>query len=158
MTDKQIVQFVLHRAALGGQRLGFSSPKLVIYFSPSSLPFLAVKYNNCDETFLLRFTHGTRRCLFKLNKPINNAREAFDKWKKTAKQVNDADLEYSLDKLPANIKHYVSYAFIDALKTNGMGFDLFSFSYDDISIIKPNETYEEASIEADLMDVELNSL
>ncbi len=157
MTDKQIVQFVLHRAALGGQHLGFSSPKLVIYISGSSM-LLAVKYNNSDEIFLLRFKNGTRRSLFKLDEPINKAGEAFGKWKKTAKQVNDVVLEYSLDMLPANIKHYVSYAFIDALKTNGMGFDLFSFSYDDISIIKPNETYEEASIEADLMDVELNSL
>lgn len=157
MTDKQIVKFVLHRAAIGGQQFGFSSPKLVIYFSgPTTL--LAVKYNNSDEIFLLRFKNGTFRALFKLNEPINKAGEAFDKWKKTAKQVNNVVLEYSLDMLPANIKHYVSYAFIDALKTDGMGFDLFSFSYDDISIIKPNETYEEASIEADLMDVELNSL
>lgn len=157
MTDKQIVQFVLHRAAIGGQQFGFSSPKLVIYFS-GPLPLLAVKYNNIDEIFLLRFTHGKRRCLFKLDVPANKVGEAFDEWKKTAKRVNAVDLEYSLDTLPANIKHYVSYAFIDALKTNGMGCDMFTFSYDDISIIKPNETYEEASIEADLMDVELNSL
>lgn len=157
MTDKQIVQFVLRRATIGGQRFGFSSPKLVIYFS-GPLPLLAVKYNNIDDIFLLRFTHGKRRCLFKLNEPANKAGEAFDKWKKTAKQVNDTDLEYSLDTLPANIKHYVSYAIIEALKTNGMGLDMFTFSHDDISIIKPSETYEEASIEADLMDVELNSL
>lgn len=157
MTDKQIVQFVLRRATIGGQSVGLSSPKLVIYFS-GPLPLLGVKYNNIDEIFLLRFTYGTHRGLFKLNEPANKAGEAFDKWKKTAKQVNDTDLEYSLDTLPANIKHYVSYAFIEALKTNGMGCDMFSFSYDDISIIKPNETYEEASIEADLMDVELNSL
>ena len=157
MTDKQIVQFVLRRATIGGQQFGFSSPKLVIYFDRLST-ILAVKYNNSDEIFLLRFTHGTHRCLFRLNEPVKKAGEAFDKWKKTAKHVNDVDLEYSLDTLPANIKHYVSYAFIEALKTNGMGCDMFTFSYDDISIIKPNETYEEASIEVDLMDVELNSL
>lgn len=157
MTDEQIVQFVLHRASINGQEHGLTSPKLVIYKRGSTSMYLAVKFNGHAEPFILRFTKGPSRGLFKLNAAGKEAEE----WRKTVEAilVNTTwyEHDYCLATLPGSVKHYVSYAIIEALKTKGVGFDLFSPSYSkDIDLIRPTETYEEATIEADLMDFNLD--
>ena len=61
-------------------------------------------------------------------------------------------VKYDVDTLPGWTKHFVSYAIIDALKTKGTGFDAFAISnLGDIELIRPEETYEEAAIETDLL-------
>ena len=47
----------------------------------------------------------------------------------------------------------MSYAIIEALQTKGYGFDLFCINFGtDPELIDPDETYEEAAIETDLLD------
>ena len=159
MTDKQIAQFVLYRAKKSGQQLNLTCPKLVIYKRGRKL-FLAVRFDGHTEPFIVRFTRGDVRGLFRLDTLDD---PVFKVWLQEYdnRQVNNMwyERDYDLDHLPASLKHYVSYAIIEALKSKGYGFDLFSISYSiDLDLIQPNETYEEAAIEADLMDVELSML
>lgn len=151
MTDEQIVQFITHRAQISGQPLQLRNPRLVIYRNNSSILFLGVKFENYTDTFLVRFTNGTQRGVFKI-KPQD---PSFEPWRQQFCKEHGAifNADYDLSKLPPCVKHYISFAIIEALKTNGMGFDLFSFSFkDDLEIIRPSESYEEATIETDLAD------
>ena len=69
---------------------------------------------------------------------------------------NGGIVDCDIDALPPDVKHHISYAIIEALKTTKMGFDLYALgSRLDIPLIDQDETYEEAAIEADLMSVEL---
>ena len=156
MADKQIVQFILHRAAKNCKHLHISDPKLLIVKGPTSSLYLGVQFDVLSAFFFIRFTNGSKRGLFN----INPADDGFKTWKESLIKAhgNIFQVEYDLDMLPAYVKHYVSYAFIQALKTKEMGFDLFSAAFhDDIMLVSPNETYEEASIEIDLMDFELDA-
>ena len=147
MTDEQIVQFLLYRAKKNGCSLKLSNPKLVIY----KARYLAIRFDGHNEPFILRFTNGTVRALFKIN--VDN--EEFISWKKelVCKHANNFEIEYDLNDVPACVKHFVSYAIIESLKTKGMGFDLFAISFNnDIELINPNESYEEVAIETDLLD------
>lgn len=149
MTDQQIVQFILHRAKTNG-KVNFVNPRLVLWNNMSSL-LLGIKSDNHSSVFLLRFLKDQSRGIFKFK--LNDS--AFTEWKcRLVKDYGKAFvIDYDLETVPDSVKHYVSYAVIEALKTKGMGFDLFSISCtDDPVIVSPNETYEEVAIETDLMD------
>ena len=163
MTDKQIVQFILHRAQQNGQQFGLSHPRLVVYKNTMQFPYLAVVFDGHNEPFMLRFTKNNVRAVFKIKMEdseylawrteLSNKFNAFSKTSSGAFIV-----DYDLDTLPACVKHYVSYAIINALQTKGMGFDLFAVSFNnDIKIIDAFETYESAAIETDLMDFSLDT-
>ena len=156
MTDEQIVQFIVHRAQISGQPLQLHNPKLVIYCHHTSSLYLGIKYEDCADPFLVRFINGSSCGLFKV-KPQD---AAFEIWRQQLYRVNGYGftLDYNLSELPPCVKHFVSYAIIDALKTKGMGFDLFSFSFKtDPMLIRPEESYEEAVIETDLADFSFDS-
>ena len=147
MTDEQIMQFVLYRAEQAGRLVKLSNPKLVLCRNGNSI-FLAVRFNGWKDAFLVRFTNNLRRGMFKV-KPQD---AMFDAWKAQFIKDGISETGYDLSSLPASVKHFVSYAIVDALKTKGMGFDLFSISFsDDLEIIRPDESYEEAAIETDLL-------
>ena len=151
MTDTQIVQFITYRAQKAGQPLKLFNPKLVIYANVGSTIYLAVRFDNYENPFLVRFTQGTIRGIFKI-KPQD---PSFADWKAKLFSENGStfEVDYDLSKLPSCVKHFVSYAIIEALKTKGMGFDLFNLSFKpDPEIIRPSESYEEAVIETDLAD------
>ena len=151
MTDKQIVQFILHRAAQNGQKFKLNNPKLIIYRNCQSL-FLAVRFDGFKDPFMVRFVDGSRRGIFKINPYCKE----FEEWKTTVIKDYD-DIDYDIDSLPACVKRFVSCAFIKALKNKGMGFDLFSISFHvDPLLVSPNESYEEAAIETDLMDFDFD--
>ena len=151
MTDEQIVQFIVHRAQISGQPLQLHNPKLVLYRNNSSSLYLGIKYEDYADPFLVRFTHGSSRGMFKV-KPQD---PTFEPWRQKfcSEHGPTFTADYILSELPPCVKHFVSYAVIDALKTKGMGFDLFNLSFKtDPEIIRPEETYEEAAIETDLAD------
>jgi len=157
MTDEQIAKFILHRAKANAVPLKLYNPKLVIWHDSYS-DFLAIKFSNDDRPFIVRFCHGTKRGLFKLK--LHS--EEFIKWQKQKLNEHKCTafaVDYDLPAMPSCIKHFVSYAIIEALKTRGMGFDLFSFAFpNDISLIDPTETYEEVAIETDLLGFEMDEL
>lgn len=151
MTDKQIVQFIIYRAQKAGQPLKLTNPKLVIYANLSFTIYLAVHFDEYEDPFFVRFTKGTIRGIFKI-KPQD---PSFDAWKAKlfAENSSKFEVDYDLSKLPPCVKHFVSYAIIEALKTKGIGLDLFNLSFKpDPEIIRPSESYEEAAIETDLAD------
>ena len=151
MTDEQIFKFIIYRAQKAGQPLKLTNPKLVIYANACSAIYLAVRFDGYEDPFLVRFTQGTARGIFKI-KPQD---PSFADWKAELFKENGPkfEIDYDLSKLPPCVKHFVSYAVIEALKTKGMGFDLFNLSFKpDPEIIRPSESYEEAAIETDLAD------
>ena len=158
MTDKQIVQFILHRAQQNGQPLKLSNPRLVIYKNTARYPYIAVMFDGHNEPFMLRFAENNARALFKIQmyntEYLAWREELSHKCIEFAKTSNGAfTIDYDLETLPSCVKNFVSYAIIKALQTKGMGFDLFAISYShDINLIDASETYETAAIETDLMD------
>ena len=150
MTDEQIVKFIIYRAQKVGQPLKLTNPKLVIYANAGSNIYLAVRFDNYKDPFLVRFTQGTARGIFKIKPQDPN----FADWRAGLfKENGSIEVDYDISKLPPCVKHFVSYAVIEALKTKGMGFDLFNLSFKpDPEIIRPSESYEEAAIETDLAD------
>jgi len=156
MTDEQIVQFIVHRAQISGQPQQLHNPKLVIYCHHTSSLYLGIKYEDCTDPFLVRFINGSSRGLFKV-KPQD---AAFEIWRQQLYRANGFGftLDYILSELPPCVKHFVSYAIIEALKTKGMGFDLFNLSFiSDLELVRPEESYEEAVIETDLADFSFDS-
>ena len=158
MTDKQIVQFILHRAQQNGQPLKLTNPRVVVYKNTMQFPYLAVMFDGHAEPFMLRFTENNVRAVFKIKMEdseylawraeLNSKFNAFSKTSSSAFTV-----DYDLDALPACVKHFVSYAIIKALQTKGMRFDMFAISFNqDIKLIDASETYEMAAIETDLAD------
>ena len=158
MTDKQIVQFILHRAQQNSQPLKLSNPRLVVYKNTMQFPYLAVVFDGHDEPFMLRFTENNVRAVFKIKMEDSEylawRAELSSKFNAFSKTSSGAfTVDYDLDTLPACVKHFVSYAIIKALQTKGMGFDMFAISFkQDIKLIDASETYEMAAIETDLMD------
>lgn len=156
MTDEQIVQFIVHRAKISGQPQQLHNPKLILYRLNGSSLYLGIKYEDYADPFLVRFTHGSSRGMFKV-KPQD---PAFEPWRQKfcSEYEPTFTADYTLSELPPCVKHFVSYAIIEALKTKGMGFDLFSFSFKtDPMLIRPEESYEEAVIETDLADFSFDS-
>lgn len=148
MTDEQIVQFLVYKAKKNGQLLKLFNPRLVIYNSNNGLTsYLAMMYENNPQPFFVRFVHGSTRGIFKIK--IKDIEPEY--WR--SHFLNKNIIEYDLTKIPASIKHFVSYAIIEALQTKGYGFDLFGINFGtDPELIDPDETYEEAAIETDLLD------
>lgn len=155
MTDNQIAQFILHRAKRIGLLLKLTDPCLVIYCFNGSDSILAIKFNGYSEPFMLRFMSNSRRKLFMLDTDGIEPKT----WKKSMLVDSYSRyIRYDIETAPKSLKKYISNAVIEALKTKGVGFDLFALSFrDDPILIDPNETYEEAAIETDLMDFELDS-
>ena len=159
MTDKQIVQFILHRAQQNGQPLKLTNPRLVVVcMNGMRFPYLAVIFDGHNEPFMLRFTENNVRAIFKI-KIEDDAylawrAELSSKYNAFSKTSNRACIvDYDLDTLPACVKRFVSRAVVNALQTKGMGFDMFAISFrQDIKLIDASETYEMAAIESDLMD------
>ena len=147
MTDEQIVQFILHRATTCDAKM--INPKLVVIKNMNSL-ILGIKASNYNDVFMLRFLNNNKRSLF----AIRPNHPKFNEWKNSLVEQhgNTFMIDYDLNAIPSYVKHYVSYAFISALNTPSLGFDIFSISYlNDPMIIRPNDTYEMAAIEIDLM-------
>ena len=163
MTDKQIANFILYRAQQAGRPLKLTSPRLVLHKEMSPLLYLGIVFNtssgNNTALFLVRFTNRFNRGMFKINLDTKDFKEWFSEQMAQRGKFYPLNIDYDLNALPQSLKHFVSYAIIEALKTNGMGFDAFSLSYnDDLELIRQNETYEEVAIESDLMCFELNDL
>lgn len=153
MTDEQIVKFIEHRAAIAGQQANLHNPKLVIYCNCGSYLHLGIKFDNYNDAFIVRFMSGSMRGLFKI-KPQD---PMYEPWRKQYCRKNGSiyTIEYDLSTLPPCVKHFVSYAIIEALKTKGIGFDICALSSnfkEDLMLVDPNESYEEAVIETDLID------
>ena len=152
MTDEQIVNFIEHRAKIAGQQIRLYNPKLILYHNNGSCFYLGIKFDNYNDAFIIRFMNGSMRGLFKI-KPQDST---YESWRKQHCRQDGSiyTMEYDLSTLPPCVKHFVSYAIIEALKTKGMGFDMFTLaSYkEDLKLIDPNESYEEAVIESDLID------
>ena len=160
MTDRQIANFIAYRAKANGQLLGLKDPTLIIYKYDSWLG-LGIKYANYKDIFMVRFIQGDVRGIFKIK--CDNADPL--EWKTFIDNIKSSIaancIAYSPNDplIPACVKHFISYAIIEALKTKNVGFDLFSISYGtDPSLVDPSETYEEAAIETDLMCFEMEEL
>ena len=152
MTDEQLCKFMLHRAKLAGQEHNLRNPKFVIKckFGWNNSLYLAIKYDNKTD-FFIRFVSGSNRGIFTLK--VDNPE--FYQWKNTLSMNyrNATEIDYDPSSVPNCVKHFISYAFIEAFKTNGIGFDLFSIDFtNDLPLIKASESYEELSIESDLTE------
>lgn len=151
MTDKDIADFIVHRADMNGKQYKLRSPELVLYVPNDNTAIVALQYSNNSEPFMLRFTNGTQRGLFRL-RYNGEVLKPFIKQLRQSAAYNSI-VKYDVDTFPDWTKHLVSYAIIDALKTKGMGFDAFATTANlgDIELIRPNETYEQVAIETDLL-------
>lgn len=151
MTDYQIVKFIENRAE---KYKGGNDPRLVIYWR-GGRAFIGIKFSNLDTPFIMRFTKGNQRGIFKLNTHDKEIREWCENIVASRGYYDSIVISYDLSMIPKNIKHFVSYAIIEALQTKGYGFDIFSpeYSTDDIELISANETYDEVSIEVDMLGI-----
>ena len=151
MTDQQIVNFIEYRAKKNGLEHKLYNPKLILYVGNNRFPFIGIKYENNDNVFFLRFWRNNIRAMFKIDFNIDGL--CIEDWIAEKFKQKNGYIEYDLDSIPKNFVHYVSYAIIDALKRDNTGLDMFSYNLYgvEIKLIDPNETYEEASIETDLM-------
>ena len=152
MTDYQIVKFIENRAAQNSASHGYRDPRVVIYWI-SNRAFIGVKFSNVAEPFIMRFTKGNQRGLFKLQN-----RDDIEWCSSIVASCGHYDktiIDYDIAMLPKSIKHFVSYAIIEALQTQGYGFDIFSQTEidDDIELIGEKETYAEVSIEVDMLGI-----
>ena len=127
MTDKQIVQFLTYRANKYGQPLGLHNAVLSICKRGSNV-ILAMKYEGHDEPFMVRMTKNGQCGLFVLRSDDPE----FIAWKSNAIASHALDnntCAYDLNALPNVVKHMVSMAVIDALKSKDIGLDLFAISF-----------------------------
>ena len=151
MTDKDIADFIVHRADINGKQYKLRNPELILYMPNDNTAIVALQYSNNNEPFMLRFTNGTQRGLFKL-KYNREVLKPFIKQLMQSAAFGQPTVKYDVDTLPGWTRHIVSCTIIDALKTKGMGVDAFAISHlGDIELIRPNETYEQAAIETDLL-------
>lgn len=152
MTDDKLLQMLKHRATKSGQDVGLRDPEVVIVRNGPNL-YLGIRYNKgCDEVFFVRFSHGTKRGMFKLTSDDNN----FIAWKEALFKTlayKSNSIEFDLTTTPDCVKHIVFGTIMNALKTKGMGLDCFSLSFSakDPVLVDVDESYEEVAIETDLL-------
>lgn len=150
MTDQDIADFIVHRADINGKQYKLRSPELVLYVPNDNTAIVALQYGSNTEPFMLRFTYNNQRGLFKLKYNQEVLKPFIKQLRQSA--TYSSIVKYDVDTLPGWTRHIVSCTIIDALKTKGMGVDAFAISHlGDIELIRPNETYEQAAIETDLL-------
>lgn len=157
MDSKQVADFIIYKAKPKLREAGFCNPKLGI--SWPSYPIVSKVYLtvNCfrpparPQLFYLRLVEGTKRQMFILDIEDKD----FAVWKDAALSKDtfgtESFMEYDIDKMPKCLVDFVTSRFKQALKTKGVGFDMFALGrHGDISLIEPSMSYEEAEIESDL--------
>ena len=149
MTNKELCNFLLARAADRGREYGIKDPKLAIYKYGTSL-YLAVVADGFSYPFLVRFTEGPFTAVFK----FTSIDPSFLQFKTNVlaqmDKLHTTYLLYDTVDIPRVFKNKISATLVQAFKTKGMGIALTSPCPSFIKLVEPNETYEEISIENDL--------
>ena len=148
MTNKELCNFLLARAADLGREYGIKDPKLVIHRNGSNL-YLAIEVEGHAFPFHFRFTKGPTSAVFK----FTSIDPAFAQFKSDIiammNKLHIDSVSYDVIDIPKFLKNKVSATLVQAFKTKGMGMAL-SSPVCSFELVKPNETYEEISIENDL--------
>lgn len=154
MTDKQFLDIFLKRACKAMSDSKLHDPQIVIGQQYGKKLIFGVSFKNSLVPFyIIRFIKNNMMCAFF----ISNVPENLEQWKQQVIQDIIASsikngkcyVPFDLSTTPKEVVHLFFSALIDALKTPGMGVAL-----PPDCIFFPDETYEEISIEADLMSFE----
>lgn len=156
MTDKQILSIVVKRIEKEVKTYNSHWTRAKIILLPQygkkllfAVKFFSDKINYDCPTVILRFNHLGKSMVFSLPELPERLME----WKRNA--IKDCTqkqyIEYDPVSFPKEIVHIFSSAIISALNTPGMSM-IIPISNNSIYVFKPNETYEEICVEADLLE------
>ena len=147
MTNKELCNFLIARTKEKTHGMGMANPYLAIHKIGKNL-CLVVRFEHETQSFIIRFTQGNLHAVFKLT-AID---KAFDDWYAALLDIlhntHKSYISYDDANLPQSLKNKVSATLVQAFRTKNMGIEIFGSST--IEIVKPNESYEEISIENDL--------
>lgn len=155
MTDEQIVDIVIKRAiqawnASHADGNTVSSAKIALIQQYNKKIYFTVLIESLATIVPLAFSHNRQLVVFLLPELPDKLME----WKHDIiRQCKESSLEYvvfDVKTFPKEIVHIFSSAVISALNTSGMSMNLMTSGHPEV--FAADETYEEISIEADLME------
>ena len=151
MTNKDLCEFLVARANGRSREHGPKNGKLVVINNNVNL-YLGIKFENYVTPYFVRFIQNNVHGVFKLTAIGNPAFDAFKS--KLIADMKAAKTTYEfydyLD-IPRSVKNKISATLVQAFKTKDMGIDILNPQYGSfITIVQPDETYEEIAIEHDL--------
>ena len=145
MTDKQFLDIFLKRAAIAGKSYNatLKNPRVVIVQQYGRKLYFAVKFDGAVIPFWIKFAKDGLSKVFSFPEILP---EKLFKWKQ---ETIHNYIDFDLKNTPKEVVHIFFSSLISALNIPGMsvGFQA-EWCHD---IFDANETYEEISIEADLM-------
>lgn len=157
MTDNQLLDIFLKRAAIAGKSYNatLKDPHVVITQQYGKKLYFAVKFDGSIVPFWIKFTKSGWSKIFSFpevlpEKLIGWKREAIRKIMNATTVFNYID--FDLSTIPKEVAHIFFSALISALNTPGMSIGFQVSGCQDLFDAK--ETYEEVSVEADLMSFE----
>lgn len=160
MTDKQLLDIFLKRAEASGKHYNpaLKNPSIVITQQYGKKLYFSIKFDGSTSPFWLNFSKDGITMVFSLPEQLPN--RLMD-WKReiirTIMNFHINYVEFDLEKSPKEIVHIFFSSLISALNTPGMSVGLFAYNNTNY-IFEANETYEEISIEADLMSFDQDNV
>ena len=151
MTDKQFLDIFLKRAGKAMSNSKLHDPQVVIGQQCGKKLCFGVAFKNSLLPFYnIRFVKDNMIGIF----VISNVSENLEQWKQQViRDINASEkcyVPFDLSTTPIEVVQLFFGVLIDALKTPSMGVAFIAPNY----VFLPDETYEEISIEADLMPIE----
>lgn len=158
MTDKQFLDIFLKRAAIAGKSYNatLKNPRVVIVQQYGKKLYFAVKFDGTVIPFWIKFAKDGLSRVFSFpeifpEKLIKWKQETIHKILTTATAFNNY-IDFDLKNTPKEVVHIFFSSLISALNIPGMSVGFQAEGCQDI--FDANETYEEISVEADLMSFE----
>lgn len=166
MTDKQIVDVLLKRAAKAGKQIdaSLSNPQIVMTQQYGKKLYFNILFDNSVFPHPISFSFKGKTMVFVLPE----LPERLMDWKRDMiKQMNSNGanalrqfgtnavsnfVQFDISTFPKEIVHIFSNGIISALNTDGMGIYITAMGLP--VLFAPNETYETVQVEADLMEFE----
>ena len=151
MTDKQIIDVLIKRAAKAGASLRYTQPNVVLMQKYNKKLYVGMQFKE-SLAYPLCFFDNNKQVVFRLS----SCNEGFSSWSKDIiKKISSiSNIIYNPDDMPDFIRHEVSMAIIEALKNPKVGIKLIGFlnigTLSNMHLVEPEETYEQISIEADM--------
>ncbi len=151
MTDKQIVNIVLKRAAQSLKRNDYdikNDIKIVMYQQYHKKLYFGMSFNGIVHP--LSFSNGSTSMVFMLPELPERLME----WKtSTIKKMSFSTgcIEFDIETFPKEVVHMFASAIITALSSPSMSINMI-IGGGAIPLFKSNETYETVQIEADLSE------
>ena len=153
MTDQQIVDLVLARATRclnESDCFKAKNPKIVITQQFNKKMYFGIADDYSKIPYFMRFMQNGTSSIFMMQELPSRLMQ----WHDTIAKINASTshyVEFDIKTFPKEIVHIFSSAVISMLNTPGMGMWLPMRNGSQLFMFNPNETYEEVSVEADLM-------